>query len=105
MLSDICCDDRIPLCKLVDFLDSCRTVQCVKAVHVRILLLEVFDLRHPRLVGLGCKLAVEYLQDFLCIADYTGICWDILIYLSRIYIYMYDLCIWRELGCISDNSV
>ena len=105
MLSDICCDDRITLCKLVDFLDSCRSVQCVKAVHVRILLLEVFDLRHPCLVGLGGKLAVEELQDLLCVADYAGICRDVLVYLGCIYIYMYDLCIWRELGCISDNSV
>ena len=105
MLSNIRRDDCIAICQLIYLLNRCRTVQCVKAVHIWVLLLEVFDLRHPRLVRLCCKLAVEYLQNFLCIADYAGICRDVLIYLGCIYIYMYDLRIWRKLGCISDNSV
>ena len=105
MLSDICDDDRVALCELVELFDDHRACQPVFAVEKRVLGLHLGDLIHPLVVVLLLKLRVEVMQYFLEVSDDRLMHLDILVDLSGIDINVDDLGAGREFVGVSDHAV
>ena len=105
MLTDVCDDDRIVLCELVELFDDHGTGQPVFVVEKRIFGLHLANLLHPLVVVLRHELFVEIVQDILQVSDDGLMHFDILIDLCGIDINVDDLGAGRKLIGISDHAV
>ena len=105
MLSYFCRNDGVTLCKSVKLLYEIWTCKLIFVISKWILCLHLCNMLHPFIMGLLSKLLAKLLKYILYITFYAKVNLNVLIYLSRIDVYMKylgSLC--KALG-IACNSV
>ena len=109
MLTDFCGDDSLAVCKSVKLLDNVLRKYLVLALdrhHSQcILLFPIHNSIHPSLVLHIRKQLAKLCKDILNVSSNMAVNVDILAYLGRVYINMYDLLILCKCLSVAKNSV